>query len=262
MALVTTTTQGTTSQDCTTLVIGDTTGAYNVSTNPTGYGAPNYAVSAVVELVFDAIIPNTSEYTDPYVLTGSDAEDIMNQVSDLNITSQVLDSTATTNSPLQDGAYYCRYTPYWLAATTISVTAGSASATLSSTAAVAPYAGVNRMKIDGEYYGASVSGTAVTLDREYIGTTNATQTWYAGFMDAIVLQQMCNGERCVTKKIAQLYNENCDCKNLAKAEAFQKKQDLYAADILFDNGDYTQFQSLMNQVTAYCNDADNGCNCH
>ena len=113
MALVTTTTQGTTSQDCTTLVIGDTTGAYNVSTNPTGYGAPNYAVSAVVELVFDAIIPNTSEYTDPYVLTGSDAEDIMNQVSDLNITSQVLDYTATTNSPLQEVDYYCLYTPYW-----------------------------------------------------------------------------------------------------------------------------------------------------
>lgn len=257
MALVTTTTQGTTSQDCTTLVINDTTG-----TGATGYLAPNYIVANVVELVFDAIIPNTSEYTDPYVLTGSDAEDIMNQVSDLNVTSQVLDSTATTNSPLTDGAYYCRYTPYFLAATTISVTAGSASATLSSTAAVAPYAGVNRMKIDGEYYGVSVSGTAVTLDREYIGTTNATETWYAGFMDAIVLQQMCNGERCVTKKIAQLYNENCDCKNLAKEGAFQKKQDLYAADILFDNGNYTQFQSLMNQVTAYCNDEDNGCNCH
>lgn len=257
MALVTTTSQGTGAQDCTTLVIQDTTG-----TGATGYLAPNYVVADVVELVFDCIEPNSSVYTDPYVLTGTDAEDIMNQTSNLEITSQVLDSTATTNSALTDGAYYCRYTPYWLAATTVSVTTNSTAITVSAAWNVAPYAGVNRVKIDGEYYGLTVTGaTTGTLDREYIGTTNATETWYAGFMDAIVLKQMCNGERCVTNKIATLYNENCECKDLAKKEAFQKKEDLYGAGILFDNGDYTQFQSLMNQVTNYCNDEDNGCNC-
>ena len=257
MALVVSVSQGTGAQDCTTLVVVDGTG-----TGATGYLAPNYIVADVVELVFDCIIPNSSVYTDPYVVTGATAQSIMNATTNLTINSQVLDSTATTNSALTDGAYYGRYTPYWLAASTISVTAGSTSATLSSTAAVAPYAGVNRMKIDGEYYGVSVSGTAVTFDRAYVGTTNAAQTWYVGFMDAIVLKQMCNGERCVSNKIATLYNENCECKQLAKTEAFQKKEDLYGAQELWDKGDYTQFQSLMNQVTNYCNDENDGCNCH
>lgn len=258
MALVVTTSQGTGSQDCTELVVEDTTG-----TGATGYLAPNYVVTDVEELVFDAIVPNSSVYTDPYVLTGSDAEDIMDGTSNLTITTQVLDQTATTNEPLDDGAYYGRYTPYFLAASTINVTNGDTSVTVSSAWNVAPYAGVNRVKIDGEYYGVTVTGaTTGTLDREYIGTTDATETWYAGFMSAIVLKQMCNGERCVTNKIATLYNENCQCKDLAKKEAFQKKEDLYGAEILFDNEDYTQFQSIMNQITNYCNNEDNGCNCH
>lgn len=258
MALVIVTSQGTGAQDCTTLVIQDDTG-----TGATGYLAPNYVVSDVTELVFDCIIPNTSEYTDPYVLTGTDAEDIMDGTSNLSVTSMVLDQSLTENSALTDGAYYCRYTPYFASASTVSVTTNSTAITASSAWNVAPYAGVNRVKIDGEYYGLEVTGaTTGTLDRAYIGTTDATASWDAGFMDAIILKQTCNGERCVTSKIAQLYNENCECKQLAKDEAFQKKEDLYAADILFNNEDYTQFQSLMNQVTNYCNDENDGCNCH
>lgn len=257
MALVVSVSQGTGAQDCTTLVVVDGTG-----TGATGYLAPNYIVADVVELVFDCIIPNSSVYTDPYVLTGATAQNIMNAVTNLTVNSQVLDQTLTSNSALTDGAYYARYTPYWLAATTINVTAGQTAVIPSASWAVAPYAGVNRVKIDGEYYGLTVTGALTgTLDRAYIGTTNAAQTWYAGFMDAVVLKQMCNGERCVSNRIAQLYNENCQCKQLAKDEAFQKKEDLYGAQELWDKGDYTQFQSLMNQVTSFCNDVNDGCNC-
>jgi len=255
--LTVTTTQGTTSQDCKTLVITDTTG-----TGSTGYLAPNYVVGDVAELVFDCIPPNESVYTEPYVLTGSDAEDIMNGTSNLGVTSQVLNPTLTTNSPLVDGVYYGRYVPYWLAASTISVTAGSASATLSTTAAVAPYAGVDRMKIDGEYYGVEVSGTAVTLDRLYIGTTNATQAWYAGFESPIILKQACNAERCLALKRANLYTTNCECSDIEKREATNRQFDLDNANAMFTNGNYTQFQSVMNQLTNYCNDTNNGCNCH
>lgn len=43
MALVLVPTHTSTSADCDTVVITDSTGSYNVSTNPTGYGSPNQA---------------------------------------------------------------------------------------------------------------------------------------------------------------------------------------------------------------------------
>lgn len=256
--LTVTTSQGTVSQDCKTIPINDTTG-----TGATGYLAPNYVVANVAELVFDCIIPNASVYTPVYVLTGSNAQNIMNGTTTLNVTSMVLDQALTTNSALPDGVYFGRYVPYFTAASTLSVTNNSVDVVASSAWNVAPYEGVGRVKINGTYYGLTVTGANTgKLDSVYTGANNAAIAWLAGFESLIPLKQVCNSERCLALKRANLYTTNCQCSEIEKNEVTNRQLDLNNAIEMFDNGDYVQFQSVMNTLTTYCNDSENGCNCH
>jgi len=48
---------------CSTIVFKETTGAYNVTTNPTGYGSPNPTTASVTAAVLKVIGPDDVEYS-------------------------------------------------------------------------------------------------------------------------------------------------------------------------------------------------------
>jgi hypothetical protein len=52
--------------DCKVVLFNDSTGVYNVSTNPTGYGAPNIASTAITSAIISVTPP---DYDDPIILT-------------------------------------------------------------------------------------------------------------------------------------------------------------------------------------------------
>ncbi len=255
MALEVTLAQQDGSQDCTNLYVKDTT------TGASGYGAPNYTIAAVDHIAVEVIIPTATEYSPVYSINNANAQGIMAGTTNLDINSTVIDQDQTEESALQDGVYVLRYTPFWTAVATITVTNASTSATASTTLAVAPYAGVNRMLIDGEYYGVTIVGTAVTLDRAYIGSSASGVAFKAGFSTSIYLKQMCNGNNCVSAQIAAVFNQSCNCSELEKNAVFAQYQNLIAAGYMWTFEEYVQFQLLMNLVTNYCNSLDGGCGC-
>jgi hypothetical protein len=237
------------SDDCKHMYCQDTT---------TGYGSPNYAIADVYRLVIDAKIPNADVYTDPYVYTGSAAQDIMDNSNDLDITTVSLNQSSTIDA-LTDGVYYLRYTPFWLASSTLSVTNGSTAVTGTNLTS-APYEGVNRVIIAGEYYDFNVtSATTATLDREYVGSTSGTQAWYAGFSATLPLKQICSSNKCVKAEISKVFTSTCLCSEIRRKEVFEKYEDINGANIMFEKQAYTQFQALINQLSNWCKSSD--CQC-
>jgi hypothetical protein len=50
-------------EDCQNLIFTETTGTYNVTTNPTGWGSPNPATSTAAGAVVTVLVPSGTSYT-------------------------------------------------------------------------------------------------------------------------------------------------------------------------------------------------------
>lgn len=56
---------------CTTIVFKETTGQYNLTTNPTGYGSPNPTTASVTSAILSVISPDNVTYTIDLLDTGN-----------------------------------------------------------------------------------------------------------------------------------------------------------------------------------------------
>lgn len=95
----------------TSLNLTDASGVYNVSTNPTGWGAPNTAISAILFAELEITLPgNTTSTVFIDIPTDLGIDFATATYADLvyNIPYHLLNST-TTDSLLVDGVYTVKY---------------------------------------------------------------------------------------------------------------------------------------------------------
>lgn len=91
------------SNNCSTILFSDITGAYNSSSNPGGYGTPNLDISSVIETHIKITLPD-----------GSTLIDILNPIGlptiDPNFQYTINALTLSNNATIVDGLYKIEYT--------------------------------------------------------------------------------------------------------------------------------------------------------
>jgi len=90
--------------NCSSIFFSDGTGAYNASTNTTGWGSPNLATSAVTETHIIITMPDGTTIIDIENPTGLPTSDT---TVEYEIAISVIDSARTT---VEDGLYAIEYT--------------------------------------------------------------------------------------------------------------------------------------------------------
>lgn len=88
--------------DCKEALFNDTTGVYNVSSNPTGYGAPNVASTAITSAVISIQPPS---YDDPIVFTftlSSGTVTAATRTDTFGVVTNILSLLNTTSFPFVD----------------------------------------------------------------------------------------------------------------------------------------------------------------
>jgi len=91
-------------EKCSVLSIKDATGLYNVTTNPTGWGAPNLALGDVTEATISVTPPNSNVATTQDVTTTVQTASIVDGLFSL------YNFTTFTSGSLIDGVYTITYT--------------------------------------------------------------------------------------------------------------------------------------------------------
>jgi len=250
------------SQDCKTQELLDTTGAYNVSTNPTGYGSPNYAAADVNKIILLVMQPNTDDYTTCEFdgTTDPTAVEITTAAENLPINTFVLgETTADDLGQLPDGVTDAWYIPTFEDGLMGTFTLGSTAFT-STNLTSAPHAGMTHIEVDGEVYQVQItSATEGTLDREF-ESADGSYLMYEGFGANIKLQAFCQGDSCLASKNGQIAMLNCNCESEQRNTFLKFKAIQQGAKDLFACEAYSNSQKAVNMVTNYCNDEDCGCN--
>jgi len=93
------------SRDCKSLLFTETTGAYNVTSNPTGWGAPNELTSDAVSAVLNIVLPSSTSVN---INLFTSSYPSVNKTLEYTITSATLGLAA--NLKLDDGLYVFTYT--------------------------------------------------------------------------------------------------------------------------------------------------------
>lgn len=216
--------------DCGTLTVTDSTGNYNVSTNPTGWGAPNAVRSDYYIKLFVTLKKTTGD--EPITIDTYNAN---------TVTSWSVDIT-------EDG-YYNVY----------------AFACLEFDAGIT-YAIGEIVFYDDEFYIAIASSVGDAPDTsenfEVLATVDQCR-------DAVDLPQddvyesnfdyttVCNGNKCFARSVRNRgcdCDEDCGCKEVADYEKIRLK--LEAVDIHSDLGEYTKAQEIIENLNDICNCVD------
>lgn len=249
------------SKDCKTQEGLDTTGAYNVSTNPTGYGAPNYATADIDVVVLKVMQPNTNEYVE-YVFDGSTtptASQIVTAAENFPINTFILgETTADDLGQLPDGSSSVIYIPVFTQGLMLTFTQGSRAFT-GALLTTDPHAGMNYVRYNGTTYGATItSATTGVLDSEFVDP-DGTYEVGEGFGSEQKFQAFCQGDSCLARINGEIATQNCGCDNEQRKEFMNMDATFEGAKALFACESYTNCQKAVDIVTNYCNDTGCGC---
>lgn len=220
------------SADGTQLVVQDTTGNYNVDTNPTGYGTPNRAISANIILRWK--LYNSKSW---YVLPGWTG-------AAYTITTVNLGLSVTTPQLLPDGVEFVQYLGLYSKSANFTVTAGSSRV---------GFTGLDFTNIDYVAMGSDLAtiykivsrgSNYLILDSCYEGSNSVEVAYDAQNADLQVLVQtytnMQLDDLVASTSAEQLYgNRLNDVFNRLMrtfiAQARFNKTDYYGADLIMQN---------------------------
>lgn len=233
----------------------DTTGAYNVSTNPGGYGSPNYATTDLDWAILRFRNYANEEYTD----------------QKLSSVTAILGSgqnvAGLTDGVFDAGAWEVKYYPVIAHPVTpnvdTSITWAVGSKTFNLTNASTVLAGVTAILIknisdtklyflDPDIPVTSTQGT-VTEILPSAGTGNIALAYEADTRFLAVSQ----ANDCLAKDSGKYICE-CTCFSPEMQQLYLRMGKLTAADLHFAQGNYQAAHDLIIQAAAYC---DNTLNC-
>ena len=250
----------------------DGTGAYNVTTNPGGYGAPNYATGVVQKVVFNCIQPNIPGYGDDIVFdagTTPTAAQIVTGASTVDFTTVTLGNSSTIDM-MAAGVYQFKMTVYVTpnVATTVTLVNGDATVTAASglwTDAI--NSGLNNLDFDTAEtvtrYGVlnpPTSNTVIELTENYAGANAAGVDFLIGFSGIVYIQNFVKVAKCLNQKFADYFGKCGSCDS-AYYQALNRMNNLYFSAIFsFDLEDYSGAQDKINIIQNFC-DRNKDCNC-
>lgn len=248
-------------KECTLAEVQDDTGSYDVSSNPTGYGAPNYAAAAVDNVVARILQPNATSYVD-FTFDGTTtptAVQITTAAENTPINTFILGETTEDDlGQLLDGTTDYIQIPFFDAGLMLTFTQGERTGT-GALLTSAPHAGMNYIKANGTIYGITITGAGTfTIDADFADTSGAYAV-QEGFGANIKLLTSCQNDSCMARKNGEIAAKTCGCDDRGRQEFLEYDAILEGAKDLFFCEAYAQCQKAMDAVTNYCN--DEGCEC-
>lgn len=239
------------------IVIQDTTGAYNAGTNPGGYGAPNYDTTDL-------------DWALLYLRNYSDEDYNIQKISSL---TDILASGQTviglTEDKFLDGVWEVKYYPVVAhpvtpgVDTTITWTLGSKTFNLvTASTLLAGAIGIIIKDIDDEkiYFLdpniPPVSGAATVTETLPSAATGLVAIVYEA--DTRFMMPAA-ADDCLEVKTGLIIKE-CTCFDVEMSEMLLRMGKRQAADIHFTKGNYQATHEIITQLAAYCDNTVN-CNC-
>ncbi len=236
------------SADGTTLTVIDGTGAYNGSTNPTGYGTPNRAISSNIILRWKLY-----NDTDWVVIPGITGGDLASGVA---ITTISLGQSNTADL-LQDGVEFVQYLGLYSKGATVTTTPGS-DKVLIPNFTLSDFTGIDYIAFSSDLtsiYGIKSRGTGyLILDRCYTGSLTTTETIYdAQNGDLFELVQTYSNQRLDSQvagtSVEQFYGKQLDT-------VFNRIMRIFIAQACFDREDYYGADLITRQLYTECFNQD------
>lgn len=244
MALQLKLSQDSLSTDGTTLIVKDTTGAYNASTNPGGYGTPNPDASSLVQLRWKML-----ESCDWELISG--AYTVADIIAGFSITT-INTGLSTDLRLLPDGVEQVQLLEgYPIATKTLSVTPGSELVGLG-TFSAGDFTGIDYISfisIPNEIFKIlGIVGSTMTLDKVYSGalTTELINRWYEGELYVLV---QTFGNNQINKDLTTITADNLTGDKLMNLT--KRTMNSFAASARFDAGDYMGANTLALDVANY-----------
>jgi hypothetical protein len=232
------------SDDGTTLVVKDTTGAYNGSTNPGGYGTPNPDPATLVQLRWKML-----ESCEWELISG--AYTVADIVAGFSITT-INTGLSTDLRLLPDGVEQVQLLEgYPIATKTLTPSAGSTLVGLG-TFTADDFVGIKYISfqtIPNEIFKIlSIVGSTMTLDKIYDGaaTTELINHWYEAELYVLIQTY---GNNQINKDLTKVTADNLTgdaLMNLTK-----RTMNSFAATARFDSGDYLGANTLALDVANY-----------
>lgn len=178
MALITKFVKVAQAQDNKSVTFDDTTGAYDGTTNPGGYGTPNPAYTAILKTVLQITNLKTDSVS-YHIVDETDAQDLANpaETNLLTLDSYYIGQTAFGEDTVAilDGTFQIKYVPIVVDGITIGATNGSVVVTGTSLTTV--FANYSVIYFDGKLYEIDkVNGftaDSMRLKTAYVGTTGS-----------------------------------------------------------------------------------------
>lgn len=233
------------SADGTILTVIDGTGAYNVSTNPTGYGTPNRAIST--DIVLRWKLYNSPDWIQIPGITGGDL------ASGVAITTVLLGQSGTAQL-LQDGVEFIQYLGLYSKGDTVAVVPGTNRVDISNFS-LSDFTGIDYVAFSSDLtsiYGIVSRGSNyLILDRYYAGSLTTETIYDAQNGDLFELVQTYSNQQLDSQVAGttaeQLYGKQLD-------RLFYRMMRLFIAQARFENTDYYGSDLIMQQLyTEYFN---------
>lgn len=257
----------------TELLLKDTTGAYNATTNPTGYGVANSFITPTLAAIKYKTWDQSSWVQK--VLTPAQLTSIMS-ANGLAVGPDDLGGTAGV---FKDGINQLQYAPLNSASATAVFTNGSkivqisggfnpntpGSALVGFIIGIANAADPNGGDAITKAYEvdwrstATNDATQITLLEAFAEDTVSIALYYGPYDDDKILVNKA-AEKCIAETLASSSSLGCGCES-TYPQVNKMIQWRFAADVAYDCGDYTGAHNTIVQLNRICNQTSLACAC-
>lgn len=259
------------SKSGTSIVLQDTTGVYNITTNPTGYGIIPDTIStraiAVIRGAFINITPPKSVIPVNVQISAVNAQLNATVTTPYTITNALFGGTSADTLV---GVYKVEYVVYFVgdAGHTTTYTNGS-NVVACSSGGISDFTNAKYITVNGVgtvYEIASIVGNNIYLTTNFAGitVTLANSLNFIGYSTIKYIAAQNTIKSCIHNSIAKLSVEHdcgCGCEECEKTESNCGNLTLFfGINANMDNLKYSQAQTIIDYLVLKCSSDD--CNCN
>jgi hypothetical protein len=244
------------------LSLSDTTGNYNVTTNPGGYGASQTpaGLREIADIVGGKLDFYFNGSTNPdytFTLTNVIAQGLASGSSTYDLTMG--DLGGSSDDVFDDQVIKMIYQVIFNGVSTGAVTQNSATVTITADNAVgAKYFIIISGGNEYTYEIISQTSTTVTLN-EILTFTTGNYNYKLVYESTNYLALTHNILKCIHSNIAELACSTCSCKERALEKTTEALMQYFGIETNMDKGNYNCAQEIIDSLTIYC--GKDGCNC-